>query len=85
MPVVEFTSPGDRIRPLPQLLHGSRPGGQGFLLARRFAARRRPMFVVTPDVSRRDELISDLTCFVDGPPGRIARVRGVRRRVGLCP
>ena len=58
----------DRIRPLPQLLHGSRPGGQGFLLARRFAARRAPMFVVTPDASRRDELISDLTCFVAPPP-----------------
>ena len=68
MSVVEFTLPGDRIRPLPQLLHGSRPGGQGFLLARRFAARRAPMFVVAPDASRRDELIGDLRCFVDDAP-----------------
>ena len=67
MPTLEFTSPSERIRPLPQVLHGSRPGGQGFLLARRFVEQRTPMFVVTPDTSRRDALIGDLRCFLDNP------------------
>ena len=85
MSVVEFTVPDNRIRPLPQLLHGSRPGGQGFLLARRFASRRAPMFVVTPEASRRDELIGDLTCFVDDPPDAAPEACGIKRRIGLRP
>lgn len=54
--------------PTPQILRGSRPGGQGFLLARWFAERRAPLFVVTPEPSRRDELINDLRCFLDDSP-----------------
>ena len=68
MPVIEPPLPSESIRPLPHVLHGSRPGGQGFLLARRFVERPAPMFVVTPEASRRDELISDLQCFLDNPP-----------------
>ena len=67
MPVIEYTFPTERVRPLPQVLHGSRPGGQGFLLARLFVERGAPMMVVTPEASRRDELISDLRCFLDNP------------------
>ena len=55
-------------RPAPHVLRGSRPGGQGYLLARRFADRPAPLFVVTPESSRRDELINDLRCFLDDPP-----------------
>ena len=68
MPAIESPLPSGTVRPMAQVLHGSRPGGQGFLLARRFAARPTPMLVVTPDASRRDELISDLQCFLDNPP-----------------
>ena len=56
-------------RPAPQLLRGSRPGGQGYLLARRFAERRTPTLVVTAEPARRDALIDDLRCFLAGPPG----------------
>ncbi|MCY4514262.1 MAG: transcription-repair coupling factor [Candidatus Tectomicrobia bacterium] len=68
---VESTFESDIIRPRPQVLHGSRPGGQGFLLASLFVERRTPMIVVTPDASRRDELIRDLQCFLDNPPGSL--------------
>ena len=57
-------------RPAPQIMRGSRPGGQGYLLARRFADRPAPLFVVAPEPARRDELIHDLRCFLDDPsPG----------------
>ncbi len=54
--------------PAPHILRGSRPGGQGFLLARWFAERRAPLFVVTPEPARRDEIINDLRCFLDDQP-----------------
>ena len=54
--------------PAPQILRGSRPGGQGFLLARWFAERQAPLFVVTPEPARRDEIINDLRCFLDDDP-----------------
>ena len=54
--------------PAPHILRGSRPGGQGFLLARWFAERRAPLFVVTPEPARRDEIINDLRCFLDDDP-----------------
>ena len=55
-------------RPAPHVLRGSRPGGQGYLLARRFADRPAPLFVVTPDPARRDALVGDLRCFLADPP-----------------
>ena len=55
-------------QPTPHVLRGSRPGGQGFLLARWFAERRTPLFVVTPEPARRDEIINDLRCFLDDLP-----------------
>ena len=73
MPALEIALPTERTRPLPGVLHGSRPGGQGFLLARRFVERRTPMFVVTPEASRRDALISDLQCFLDDIPNSSPR------------
>ena len=54
--------------PAPQILRGSRPGGQSYLLARWFAERPGPLFVVTPEPARRDELINDLRCFLDDLP-----------------
>ena len=69
MPAVESTIVSERSRPLAHVLHGSRPGGQGFLLARLYVERRSPMIVVTPDESRRDELIGDLQCFLHNQPG----------------
>ncbi len=53
----------------PQILRGSRPGGQGYLLARWFAERRAALFVVTPEPACRDELINDLRCFLADSPG----------------
>ena len=55
-------------RPAPHVLRGSRPGGQGYLLARWFADRRAPLFVVTPDPARRDALLDDLRCFLAASP-----------------
>lgn len=55
-------------RPAPQVLRGSRPGGQGYLLARWFAERQTPLLVVTSGPARRDELINDLRCFLTGQP-----------------
>ena len=69
--IAEPTFESDIIRPRPQILHGSRPGGQGFLLASLFVERQTPMMVVTPDASRRDELIRDLQCFLDNSPGSL--------------
>ena len=70
MPILvnDRTRHSETSRPEPQTLRGSRPGGQGFLLARWFAAQRTPMLIVTPEPGRRDELIDDLRCFLDDPP-----------------
>ena len=70
MPILvnDHTRHSETSQPAPQTLRGSRPGGQGFLLARRFAAQRTPMLIVTPESGRRDELIDDLRCFLDDPP-----------------
>ena len=82
MPVVEFTFPGDRIRPLPQLLHGSRSGRPGLSAG---AAVRRP---ASADVRGGAGCLAPRR--VDQRPhvlrgrsaGRSARARGVRR-VGI--
>ena len=55
-------------RAAPQILRGSRPGGQGYLLARWFADRRAPLLAVTSEPARRDELIDDLRCFLADLP-----------------
>ena len=65
-PATDIACHNETARPAPHVLRGSRPGGQGFLLARRFAERRAPLFVVTPEPARRDEIINDLRCFLDG-------------------
>ena len=56
-------------RPAPQILRGSRPGGQGYLLARWFAERRAPLLAVASGPARRDELLNDLRCFLADLPG----------------
>ena len=71
--------------PAPQILRGSRPGGQGFLLARRFAERPTPLFVVTPEPARRDELINDLRCFLDDPPNSPSRSAASSVVLGYLP
>ena len=69
MPANERACGVETSRPAPHLLRGSRPGGQGYLLARRFADRPAPLFVVTPDPARRDALLDDLRCLLADPPG----------------
>ena len=68
-PATDIACQNETTRTAPHVLRGSRPGGQGFLLARWFAERRAPLFVVTPEPARRDEIIRDLRCFLDDPPG----------------